>query len=240
MKIHDALDFVGRAVSVNGEYLIVSDLHYGYTAGQSGGGGLDEEYAQLSADIETLVIDVLPDTLVFAGDLFHSFGSVPDGARESLTSLAKTVNSLGVDIVAVRGNHDVLSPGIIPHIRPVDEYYIDEFDTCVTHGHKSPETDASTYIVGHLHPMLRIQGRKWSTYLYGDSVYEQSNVVVLPSFSTIVEGTAVRAGHTPSVTMPILADGSPLGEYEPIVWDDDGGTTRQFPALKTIDSHLSL
>lgn len=225
----------GHGVMI-GETLVISDLHYGYTA--DGGEGMESEYEELSNRIRELVDTCEPSELVLAGDIFHSFTNVPRGAQDALVSLSQDLFLDDVSIIATTGNHDVVSPSTIPHVTEQQEYYIEEHDTLVLHGHKAPKQQAETYVVGHLHPKVRVQGQKWPAYLYGDEAYDGGDILILPAFSHFVEGTALSANHQPGIHMPLITYGASLSQYQPIVWDADTGSTSVFPQMKDFASRL--
>lgn len=227
--------FRGRGVLID-ETLVISDLHYGYTS--DGNGGMDSEYSTLNENILSLTREHEIDTLVVAGDIFHSFSNVPRDAQDFLTSLAQELHLDGVSIIVTEGNHDRISPETIPHVQSVSEYKIPETETVVLHGHEKPTETAEMYIVGHLHPMVTIQGQKWPAYLYAEDAYNDTDVLVLPAFSPLVKGTSIDAHHTTGLTMPVLTEGIEMNEYRPIVWDDNIQVPRIFPQFKDFNAHL--
>jgi hypothetical protein len=232
----DKFGLLNRGVTV-GRYLIISDLHFGYTAGDGGGVGYEQEYESLCERIRNVMISQQPETLIIAGDLFHSFGQIPDGVETHLSNLTRDLYNRGFDLICVEGNHDVISPDIIPYLRSTDEYHMPLHDVVVTHGHKTPDKEAETYIIGHLHPMLRIQGDKWPCHLYGCQTYFDSNVMILPPY-TELGGTSVHAGYDPQINIPILEDGEPLSEYQPVIWDDKTETSKKFPKLGKMTEYI--
>jgi putative SbcD/Mre11-related phosphoesterase len=102
-----------------------------------------------------------------------------------------------LDVVVVLGNHDTVTKPL------TDELGIPSYDSIaeggffIVHCHELPAEasaeDAHTIIIGHTHPAIRIddgvRNERFKCFLVGR--YKRKRLVVLPSFSTIVEGSDV-------------------------------------------------
>jgi putative SbcD/Mre11-related phosphoesterase len=76
----------------------------------------------------------------------------------------------------------------------VDDLLIDS--TYLVHGHELPESiprSVRTVVIGHVHPAINIsdgvRNERLKCFLLGS--YKQKRLLVLPSFSTIVEGSDI-------------------------------------------------
>jgi putative SbcD/Mre11-related phosphoesterase len=216
-----------------GDTLVVADLHLGKGAASSVelpiGASMD-----VVDRIETLVADFGPEEVVVAGDLLHSFDSVPDPARKAVESLRETVEDAGVPLVVTPGNHDTMLDSVWDGPTE-DEYRIG--DTVVLHGHEEPTEDAERYVVGHDHPSIVIEGKKWPCYCYGTGAYRGSDVVVLPAFNRLVEGVRLDGRNDPRgvVRSPLIPD---VRQFRPIVRDEDADETLRFPPLGELERML--
>jgi metallophosphoesterase superfamily enzyme len=208
--------------------LVCADLHVGKDAASNVQGRLGE-YEDLTDRFAALVGRYEPGETVIAGDLLHTFDSVPTGVVETLRRLEETAAAVDCRLVVTPGNHDPML-GELWDGPTEPEYRLGgvETDIIVTHGHVSPEAEADWYVVGHDHPTIEIEGMRRPCYLYGPGQYEGAGVVMLASFSRLPAGVRINRMSTRDFQSPIIGDASAL---RPIVRDDGAGRTRQFPTL---------
>ncbi|MFB6180029.1 MAG: metallophosphoesterase [Halorientalis sp.] len=226
-----------RAVLL-GDTLVCADLHVGKARTANVELPLGER-EHLVERLRALLDRYDPEEVVFAGDLLHSFDRVPSLAEETVRALARTCRKAGARAVVTPGNHDtmldVVWDGPTEHEYVLDgvEWTHSEGRTdgpiVVCHGHGDPGTDAALYVVGHDHPTITIEGRKWHCYLYGEGVYRGADVLMVPAFTKLVEGVSINRRYG-SVTLdsPLVTD---LDQFQPIIWDEAAEKTRQFPPL---------
>ncbi len=212
-----------RAIIID-DTLVISDLHIGKAASsgvQLPVGGGDNMVKRL----ETLCHVHSPETVVIAGDLLHSFDTIPRLAEETLTRIERTAGEVGANLVVTPGNHDTLletlwSGDLSPEF-PVGE-------TVITHGHVEPETTAERYVIGHDHPTIAVEGTRYPCILAGDGMYNDADLLVLPSFNDLVRGVEVTELSTEEFLSPMLTS---VRELRPIVYDTGSGESLQFPTL---------
>lgn len=212
-----------RAVFVDG-ILVVSDLHLG----QAERSNVDfpvGDGSEVIERLETLCECFEPTVVVIAGDLLHSFRTVPRTVRRTVDDLHEGVEESGAELVVLRGNHDTMLDSVWDG-EIADSYRID--GTLVCHGHVEPETDAKRYIVGHDHPAITIEGRKRPCYLAGERVYRNADLLMLPAFSRLVAGARINDMGTDDFLSPLVTDADAL---RPIVLDEDTDETLAFPPL---------
>jgi len=215
------LRFRDRAVLID-DVLVVADLHVGRGAASNVelpvGDGPD-----MVDRFEALCERFEPGTVVFAGDLLHSFESIPRSVSGTLQGLRDVATGTGAGMVVTPGNHDTLLDAVWNG--PVEaEYRLGE--TVVTHGHVVPGAEAERYIVGHDHPTITIEGQRRPCYLAGAG--RSGTVVMLPSFNRLVPGVEINGMSAGDFMSPLVTD---AGGLAPIVWDDDAGESLQFPPL---------
>lgn len=207
-----------------GETLVIADLHLGMTAA-----------ANLDAPVgaETDIVDRVaalcdrytPETVVIAGDVLHSFESVPPLVEENFASLQEAVENAGSDLLATPGNHDTMLDAIWDG-QMIDEYHIG--DTIVCHGHTEPAAEADRYLVGHDHPTITIEGHTRPCYLAGDSVFQNADLLMLPSFNRLVSGVEINTMNGEDFMTPLVTSTDSLA---PVVRDEERDETLTFPAL---------
>ncbi|MDS0277095.1 metallophosphoesterase [Halomicroarcula sp. S1AR25-4] len=212
-----------RALVVD-DTLVVADLH----VGRGTGGNLEFPVGSgtdVGERFRSLVERHDPETAVVAGDLLHSFRTVPRTVEDTVAGLKAACRDGGARLVVTPGNHDTMLDSVWDG--PVErEYRIG--DTVVLHGHEAPESDADRYVVGHDHPTIVIEGQRRPCYLVGTGQYEGSDVVMLPSFNRLNAGVVVNELSAADFQSPLLTD---VDRLEPIVWDESARQTRSFPPL---------
>ena len=212
-----------RALLVE-DVLVLADLHIGH--GESSNVELPVgEGTDMVERFEALCERFEPKEVVVAGDLLHSFNSVPRLAEETLGGLRGATQDAGCDIVVTSGNHDTMLD-VVWSGETTPEYRVGE--TIICHGHVEPSSDADRYIVGHDHPTIIIEGQKRPCYLAGDGVYNGAEFVMLPSFNKLVTGVPINGMSTDDFMSPLVSDVDALA---PVVRDEDGDETLQFPTL---------
>lgn len=228
------LKYDGKAVLVD-DTLVIADTHLGFTEELQIGNPRDEYQSFLDALTE-LVHTHKPQTVVIAGDIFDSFKFPPDKTLNTVREAKNYINSQGARLVVTPGNHDTdaipWESGIVDEATP--EYRVNQ-EVVILHGHKEPTKDADLYIIGHLHPTVRIQTQKWPCYLYGKNAYGNSDVLILPKFTEHSGGAAISSTYTPEIDFPLA---NSFSEFKPIVWDTNERETREFPKLSDFSHKL--
>jgi putative SbcD/Mre11-related phosphoesterase len=224
------LRFCDRALRL-GETLVLADLHVGRGADSDveipvgDGADMVERFGALldRFDLEEAVV---------AGDLLHSFRTVPRTVRETVDGLARTAREAGVRLVVTPGNHDTMLDAVWDG-PTVDSYRVG--DTVVCHGHVEPGAEggdtpdgADRYIVGHDHPTIAIEGQRRPCYLAGEGVYRGADVVMVPGFNRLLQGVEVNGMAADGFMSPFVCDADALA---PVVRDEAADETLTFPPL---------
>ena len=211
------------AIHVDG-VLVVSDLHVGRGAASNVELPVGESEDMVDR-FDALCAEFEPEEVVIAGDLLHSFESVPGPVRDTLAGLTEAARNVGARIVVTPGNHDTLLEAVWSG--PTEaEYRIG--DTVVCHGHVEPQSDAERYIVGHDHPTIEIEGQRRPCLLSGDGVYRGADLLMLPSFNKLVRGVCINEMSAGDFMSPLVTDADALA---PTVRDSEAGETLSFPSL---------
>jgi len=217
------LTYDGRALLV-GDVLVVADLH----VGRGTGGELEFPVGSGSDMVERfrdLVERHGPTEVVLAGDLLHSFQTVPRTVEDTVAGLKAACREAGARLVVTPGNHDTMLDSVWDG--PTErEYRVGE--TLLLHGHEAPEGEADRYVVGHDHPTIEIEGQRRPCYLVGEDQYRGGDVVMLPSFNKLNAGVRVNTMSAGEFQSPLVTDADRLA---PVVWDEGARETRAFPPL---------
>ena len=113
--------------------------------------------------------------------------------------------------------------------------WISDGGVVVCHGHEPPETEAGTYVIGHDHPAIEIEGQRRPCYLYGPDVYEGADVLMVPALTELAAGVVINRMSARDFQSPLVADS---GTLRPIVRDEDVDETLWFPPLSEFRSML--
>ena len=217
-----------RAVYVEAaDALVLADTHLGRDASSNVQLRLGED-DDIVDRVAALLDRFEPATFVVAGDLLHSFDSVPAGVRESLRAPRSAARTAGARMVVTPGNHDSMLTTLWDGPAPA-EHRLDD-GTVVLHGHEAPEADASLYIVGHDHPTIEIEGQRRPCYLHGPTAAGPGEAIVLmvPSFTRLAAGVAVNEMRTGAFQSPLVTEADLL---RPLVRDEPADETLAFPPL---------
>jgi putative SbcD/Mre11-related phosphoesterase len=227
------LRFRDRGVYLDAaDAVVVADLHIGRES------SAEVEAPLAAADeirdrVESLRDEFDPETVVFAGDMLHSFGDLSMTARRTVEQLYDDCTDDGVDPVAVAGNHDARLADCWPDT--VEDALALADGTVVCHGHEQPETAGERYLIGHDHPALTIEGVRQPCYLYGERQYREADLLVLPAFTRWAGGVECNHRRASDLQSPLVRD---LASMQPVVWDGDGEEELWFPRLESIRKQL--
>lgn len=220
-----------RAVYLDAaEVLVVADLHVGRDEASSVQFPLGER-SDLRDRLASLCSYFSPETVVFAGDIVHTFGDVSVDSERAVRDLVDACRDAGAEPVIVAGNHDAAFLEAWDG-RAHEEYLIDgcggDRRTVVCHGHDSPDTEAERYVVGHDHPTIEIEGVRHPCFLHGEGVYAGADVWMLPAFNRLAPGVVVNGMTAAAFRSPLVTDAD---AFRPVVWDPDTHETLRFPPL---------
>ncbi|SDK08355.1 putative phosphoesterase [Halovenus aranensis] len=230
----DALSAVSvrdRAIYLDG-ILVVADLHVGRGSASNvefpvgDGTEMVERLAGLCDEFE-------PETVVFAGDLLHSFRTVPRQVEATVEGLCAAARDAGADTLVTPGNHDTMLDAVWSGETTAECQITGE--TVVCHGHAAPTADAERYIVGHDHPTITIEGKRRPCLLAGDDVYDGADLLMLPSFNRLVRGVEINDMGASDFMSPLVRDVDALA---PVVRDTTAEETLTFPVLGELRHRL--
>lgn len=243
-NIPDIVTFTKRGVVV-GNHFIISDLHIGYSD-VIDSMTIEDERNEIIDSLQSVYRNHMIDKLVIAGDVFHEFGSPSRSARDLLRSIQEMTSNHRVEFVAIRGNHDKQALSNSRYLIDFKESYQFEVSTnegsCsigVAHGDKEPQFKSDLYIIGHLHPSVRIEGVSWPVYLYAQSIYEGSDLLVLPAFSSYKDGVIISKNTRTSIDFPMVSPPK-FKQFYPIVYDFSDDSVKIFPQLAKSDKYFNV
>ena len=204
--------------------IIISDVHIGYEEALNKKGIMIPrlEFEEMAKRIKKMITPLgKVERIIINGDLKHEFGTISEqewrNTLKFLDLLAKYCN----EVILIKGNHDMILGPIARkrNVKIVDYYLIGK--VLITHGDRMPKEEilkqADTIIIGHEHPAITLKdGARVETFkCFMKGKYKRKNLIVLPSFNAIVEGTNMIRDKTLS---PFLKQS--LDDFEVFVVED--------------------
>ena len=186
--------------------LVIGDLHIGYDVMLRQSGVLIPE-RQIEETIDRLekIFEKIKSQnkeikkIIFLGDIKHSFGfefeerkdfdQIMDFLRQKFSE---------ENIILIKGNHDTIDYSF--EGKMIDTYIELGSGIVFLHGHKLflevLDKSINLIVMGHLHPSVVLQenpGIKKENYkCFLTGKYKKKDVIVLPSFLRIIEGSKVN------------------------------------------------
>ncbi|MBS3092099.1 metallophosphoesterase [Candidatus Pacearchaeota archaeon] len=198
-------EFLGKAVYFpEQEILAIGDLHLGYEY-MLREAGINLPLQQIKNTINDIIKIINSirisgrkvSKIIFLGDIKHYF-AFHKGERNLFLDLMQEIEKhiKRENIIVIKGNHEKMENLADKHFL---DFYIEK-DLAFIHGDEPIKQafskEIKTIIMGHLHPAItisdsqQIKSEKYKCFLVGD--YKSKQVIILPSFLPLVEGTSVN------------------------------------------------
>lgn len=203
MEILKGIEMVGKALWIpKQKTLIIADLHIGYEEDLNSQGILIPriQFGDMKREIEMLLNDLKPKTIVINGDLKHEFGGISSQEWREALEILDIMSKNCKKIVLIKGNHDnMLEPIAKKRGLELKQFYcIEKENICILHGDKIPVNDevhkAKVLIIGHEHPSISLREgmkiEKYKCFLLGK--WHGKKLVIMPSFFPYIEGLDIR------------------------------------------------
>ncbi|MEK6984725.1 MAG: metallophosphoesterase [Nanoarchaeota archaeon] len=242
MKILPNVEIVDLALHFNST-LVIADIHIGYEEYLNKQGIMVPrlQFEELTKRMQR-IIDSLKSNrinrIVVNGDLKHEFGTI---SQQEWRNTLKFIDLLArhcIEIILIKGNHDTILGPIAKkrNVKVLDSITVKsttekhgnknstikkQSKILLVHGNKIPGEEAlkevSTIIIGHEHPAISIREgprvEQYKCFLKGK--FKGKNLIVLPSFNTILTGTDVLKDE---ILSPFLQQD--LGNFNVYVVED--------------------
>lgn len=196
-KIYGA-SIIDLALKVE-DYIIISDLHLGYEQSLNAEGIMVPrfQYPLIVERLREIQRKSSCNKIIVNGDLKHEFGKI---TRQEWSETMKFLDFLGENfkkIILIKGNHDNFTQFIAQKtgLEVQESHKIGDY--LILHGHKIipglKEKKVKNLIIGHEHPCIGLKSgervEKIKCYLAGQ--YKHWNLVVMPSFNFVTEGSDI-------------------------------------------------
>jgi len=224
------------------DLLVISDLHLGLESSMTTKGSYVPQFQldDLKKDIKEMQEETEASRILVNGDLKNEF-STSYSEKKELREFIDFLQDNFKDVIPIRGNHDTFIEDLLEEkgLRMQDSYM--EKSVLFTHGHISLETldvrDFETAVIGHEHPALALTDNigvkeKVDCFLYGE-MNDGRNILVMPAFSTISNGTNINEVPSKQLLSPILRNQTQKNSLKAIAVDREAGLL-EFPKLGRI------
>ena len=206
MKILPNIEIVDLSLYFD-DTLVISDVHIGYEEAINKQGILLPrlQFVEMAKRMEKIFRE-LPnknlDKIIINGDLKHEFGTISEQEWRNTLKFHDLLARHCKEIILIKANDDTTLGPIAKkrNVKAVDYYVVGSANRnkiLIAHGDKVHGKlllkKISTIIIGHEHPAISLkQGPRTETYkcfLKGN--YKGKNLIVQPSFNTVIEGTDI-------------------------------------------------
>jgi putative SbcD/Mre11-related phosphoesterase len=196
-KIYNA-QIVDLSLKID-DYLVISDLHLGYEEALNSQGIMlpKFQYPLIIERLQEIISKNPTENIIINGDLKHEFGIISRQEWSETQNFIEFVKAKFQEIVLIKGNHDPLTPVIARKngLEFHERFSIGDFT--VMHGDLIPydwkKIREETIIIGHEHPTVGIRSyervEKIKCFLKGS--YDNKNLIVMPSFNFVTEGSDI-------------------------------------------------
>jgi uncharacterized protein len=217
MNILPNIRIVGLTLYIEKQkILVIADSHMGHEEALNKEGVLIPrlQYKEIMKHLEPIFKEVKPEMVVMLGDIKHEFGTISRQEwRDTLNLLDFLLSKTG-KVILIKGNHDTILGPLADKkgLAVRDSFSIDNILFC--HGHKLVDEKSEafkkskTIIIGHEHPAISLRDgprvEKYKCFLLGK--FKKKNLIVMPSFNFVTEGTDVMQEKLLSPFLENLAD----------------------------------
>lgn len=228
------------------DLLVISDLHLGLEKTMTFKGNYipQNQLEQMKEEIKEAKDITGADRILVNGDLKNQF-KTSYSENEEITELANFLNFSFDEVIIVEGNHDTFIESALEEKAIEMKEYHRENGILFVHGDRDLdeiETDREsgeihTVVIGHEHPAVTMKDEigvreKVPVLMYG-VMKDGRNLVVLPAFSKIANGTSVNETPESELLSPILRNRTEKGEMKAIGISREAGLL-EFPAVSRL------
>ena len=179
--------------------LILGDLHLGYEEALNAEGIMVPrfQYQKILTRLEAIIEKTHCSRVIINGDLKHEFGRITRQEWKEISNFIGFLKDNFQEVVLIKGNHDNFTRFIAErtNLEVYDRFSIGNY--LILHGDKVPDdledVVEETLIIGHEHPCVGLKSgerlEKIKCFLKGS--FKGKNLVVMPSFNFVTEGSDV-------------------------------------------------
>ena len=198
MEISKGIEIVDLGLKI-GKTLIIADIHIGFEEALNKQGIMIPrfQFDDVVKRIGRILRQAKPETVVVNGDIKHEFGRISDQEWRETLKIIDLLLEKSKKVVLIRGNHDTILGPIAKkrNIEVLERLEIDDGKILVIHGHKEVEISkgTKTIIIAHEHPAVSLrEGPRTEVFkCFLKGKYKGRELIVIPSFNLVTEGTDI-------------------------------------------------
>lgn len=209
---------------IDNEILVMGDFHIGYEEALNKQGVLipRTQFRDIVRRLERILEGKRYKKIIINGDLKHEFGKISGQEWKHSLLLLDLLARHSEKIILVKGNHDTVIGPIAKKKNVEVRDYVKIKGILIIHGHREIDekklSNIKTIIIGHEHPAISIseglRAERFKCFLFGK--YRNRNLIVMPSFNPLIEGTDVSREKLLS---PFVKN---IGSFRAVVITDEG------------------
>lgn len=199
------------------DMLVLSDLHLGLEGSMTSEGSYVPKFQldEILEGIEKARSKTEASRVLVNGDLKNEFRKSYYSEKEEVGKLVQHLKRRFEEAIIVEGNHDqFIEKTVEDEGLEMKDYFLED-GVLFIHGDKKIEEieeglEYNTIVIGHEHPALSLKDdigvvEKIDCFLYGETENGR-NIVVLPAFSNISNGTRINETPQRELLSPVLKE----------------------------------
>lgn len=223
------------------DLLVISDLHLGLEGSMTSQGSYVPKFnfEEVIEDIEKARSRTKASRVILNGDLKNEFKRSSYSEKQEIKNLLQHLKRRFEEVIIVEGNHDKFIEKTVEDEGLKIRNHFLEKGVLFVHGDERPEDflddiEYDTIVIGHEHPALSLEdnigiSEKIDCILYGETNLGK-NLIVLPAFSEISNGTNVNEIPSHKLLSPILKEDVNKKELKAVAVSREAGNFK-FPEI---------
>lgn len=242
MKILDfeTVDSLPAVYEPENDLLVISDLHLGLEKTMTSKGNYvpSSQLDEIKEDIEKARNETDASRVLVNGDLKNQFRT-SYSETEEIEEFLNFLKAEFEEVILVEGNHDTMIESTLENSGiTLKDHHLEDGKLYI-HGHeplgKYELEDFDTAVIGHEHPAIALEDdigvrEKIPALLYGPMNGDRE-LLVLPAFSRIANGTAVNEVPERELLSPVLKEEGDKSRMKALGISREAGLF-EFPELR--------
>lgn len=222
------------------DLLVLSDLHLGLEGSMTSEGSYIPKFQlqDVIEDVEEARGKTSASRILLNGDLKNEFRKSYYSEKQEIKKFLRRLQKDFEEIIIIEGNHDKFIEKTVEDLGLEFKQKYFEDGVLFVHGHEElDKDDFETLVIGHEHPALSLKDdigvvEKFDCIIYGE-MNSGENIVVLPAFSSISNGTRINETPESELLSPILREDVNVSKLKAVAVSRDAGVF-EFPELGKI------
>ena len=222
------------------DLLVLSDLHLGLEGSMTSEGSYVPKFQlqDVIEDVEDAREKTSASRILLNGDLKNEFRKSYYSEKQEIKKFLRRLQKDFEEIIIIEGNHDKFIEKTVEDLGLEFKQKYFEDGVLFVHGHEElEEEEFETLVIGHEHPALSLKDdigvvEKFDCIIYGE-MNPGENIVVLPAFSSISNGTRINEIPESELLSPILREDVNVSKLRAVAVSRDAGVF-EFPELGKI------